>query len=237
MTMKEMKMGRVRRATSEQINVFHSINSCTYASLWPSLSSNAVSRPRHLSALYGVVSWILWESNLQTSQLKMSSPANPCGCNPRCMTPSGTVCLEHPQNFTSPLSSPMKFQTPFNALLHQHPHHLRAQNLGAKPLFLQQLQRPNRRPRVAQILDVFRPRPVLQIFQVGDEIWSLKQFERGEVVEVERGGKHGDEFEFELEARVAGVEWLGWIGFVRRRRCGLMSGCWARCVVVVHGCI
>lgn len=170
--------------------------------------------------------------------IKISSRANPCGCNPRCMTPSGIVHLEHLQDsHVTSSSSPMKLQTSLNTLLHQHPHHLRAQNLRAKPLLLQQLQRPNRRPRVAQILDVFRPRPVLQIFQVGNKLWSLKQFERGEVVEVERGGQHGDEFEFELEARVAGVEWLGCIGLVGRWRCGLLSGNGARCVVVVHGFI
>ena len=37
------------------------------------------------------------------------------------------------------------------------------------------------------------------------------------MVEVERGGKHGDEFEFELEARVAAVERLGCVGLVGSR--------------------
>ena len=73
---------------------------------------------------------------------------------------------------------------------------------------------------MGQILDVFRPRPVLQIPQIGDEVRCLEQFERGEVIEVERGGKHGDELELELKAGVATVERLGRVGLEggRRRR-------------------
>lgn len=43
------------------------------------------------------------------------------------------------------------------------------------------------------------------------------------MVEVERGGEHGDEFELELESRVAGIEGLEGDGR-RRRRGGLGDG-------------
>lgn len=111
-----------------------------------------------------------------------------------------------------PPSSPsVELQAPLDALLHQQPHHLRAQYLCAKPLLLQQLQRPKCRPGVAQIPDVLGPGPVLQVSEVGDEIRGLEQFERGEVVEVEWGGEHADEFELELKSRVAAVEGLEWV--------------------------
>ena len=52
------------------------------------------------------------------------------------------------------------------------------------------------------------------------------------MVEIEWGGKHGDEFELELEPRVAAIESLGWIGSEGRRR-GL-SVMMARCFVHGH---
>ncbi len=47
------------------------------------------------------------------------------------------------------------------------------------------------------------------------------------MIEVERGGKHGDEFELELETRVAAMEGLGRVGFEGRRRGlgGERAGC------------
>ena len=70
--------------------------------------------------------------------------------------------------------------------------------------------------------------------QIGYEVRSLEQFERGEVIEVEWGGKHGDEFELELKTRIAAIEGLGWIGFEGRRR-GLdgRRGRWFN--IIIHG--
>ena len=74
-----------------------------------------------------------------------------------------------------PSPSPsMKFQAPLDTFLHQRTHHLRTQNLRTKPFFLQQFQRANRRSRIAQILDVFRPRPISQVAEIGAKIWSLE---------------------------------------------------------------
>ena len=44
------------------------------------------------------------------------------------------------------------------------------------------------------------------------------------MVEVERGGEHGDELELELEPRVAGIEGSGGDGRWRRRRRGGLGG-------------
>ena len=69
---------------------------------------------------------------------------------------------------------------------------------------------------MTQIVDIFRPRPVLEVLQIGDEIWGLEQFERGEMIEVEGRGKHRDELELEFKPSVAAIERLGGIWFEDR---------------------
>jgi len=93
--------------------------------------------------------------------------------------------------------------------MHQAARNLGTQNLRPEPLLLQQLQRSQRRSRVGQIPDILGSRPVAQVGEVGDKGGGLEELLGGEVVEVEGGGEHGDEFQFELEAGETAVEMVG----------------------------
>ena len=53
--------------------------------------------------------------------------------------------------------------------------------------------------------DILGSGPVAEVGEVGDEGRVLEELFGGEMVEIERGGEQGDEFEFEGEAgRVVG---------------------------------
>ena len=71
------------------------------------------------------------------------------------------------------------------ALLEQPLHEVRAQNIPPEALPLQQLEVPQRRARVREVLDVRRLGPVLEVVEVGDEFGAREVLLRGEVVEVE----------------------------------------------------
>jgi hypothetical protein len=72
-------------------------------------------------------------------------------------------------------------------------HQIRADDILAKTLLLEQLKVPQGWPRVRQVLEVRRPGPVLQVGQVGDEGGLGEELLGGEVVEVERVGEGLDE--------------------------------------------
>lgn len=69
-------------------------------------------------------------------------------------------------------------------LLDQPLHQVRAHDVLAKPRLLQQLEVPQRRPRVDEVLEVGRLSPVLQVGEVGDKGGLRQELLRGEVVEV-----------------------------------------------------
>lgn len=91
-----------------------------------------------------------------------------------------------------------------HALLHQQVDQLRADDVLPEPLRLQQLQVLQRRARVGQVLEVRRPRPVLQVVEVGDEARVGEQLARRQVVEVVGVAKRLDELEGES---VGGLQW------------------------------
>jgi hypothetical protein len=80
-------------------------------------------------------------------------------------------------------------------LLHQPHHGLRTQDIGPELLLLQQLQGLQRRARVGQVPEIRRPRPVLQVVQVGDEARLLEVLLCGEVIEVGGRGERLHELE------------------------------------------
>lgn len=69
-------------------------------------------------------------------------------------------------------------------LLNQPLHQVRAHDVVPEPLLLQELEVPQRRPRVDEVLEIRRLGPVLQVSQVGDEGGLREQLLRREVVEV-----------------------------------------------------
>lgn len=83
-------------------------------------------------------------------------------------------------------------------LLHQPLHQVRAHNVLPEPLALQQLQVPQRRPRVRQVLEVRRLGPVLQVVEVGDKGGLGEELLGGEVVEVVRVGERLDKLWMKL---------------------------------------
>lgn len=78
----------------------------------------------------------------------------------------------------------MPLDSSSHALLHQHIHQVRTDDVLPKPFRLQQLQVLERRAGVCQIFEVRWPAPVLQVVEVGDKGRVGKQLPRGQVVEV-----------------------------------------------------
>lgn len=74
-------------------------------------------------------------------------------------------------------------------LLHQPLHQVRADNVLPEALLLQQLEVSQRRAGVRQVFQVRRPRPVLEVGEVGDERGLREELLRGQVVEVEGVGE------------------------------------------------
>jgi hypothetical protein len=89
----------------------------------------------------------------------------------------------HPPPYT-PLT-PRPLPSLLHQPLRQPSHNLGPQNLPPKPLLLQQLQIPQRRPRIRQVFQVRRVGEILQVLEIGDEGGVLEIFLRGEVLEVE----------------------------------------------------
>lgn len=68
--------------------------------------------------------------------------------------------------------------------LDQPLHQIRAHDILAEPLLLQQLQISQRRPGVDEVFEVGRLGPVLQVGEVGDKGRLGEELLRGEVIEV-----------------------------------------------------
>lgn len=67
----------------------------------------------------------------------------------------------------------------------QHLRELRADDVLAEPLLLEQFEVLERGARVGEVLEVRRARPVLEVGEVRDERRVREELLRGEVVEVE----------------------------------------------------
>lgn len=78
----------------------------------------------------------------------------------------------------------MPFHRGPHILLHQPPHQIRTHDILPKPLLLQQLQVPERRARIRQVLEVGRPSPVLQVVEVSHEGGLGEELLGGNMVEV-----------------------------------------------------
>lgn len=95
---------------------------------------------------------------------------------------------------------------PVNSGLHlvldQLLHQVRTDDVLAEALLLEQFEMSQRRAGIRQVLEVRRPRPVLQVGEVGDKGGLREELLGGEVVEIERVREGLDELEGTVSIRM-----------------------------------